>query len=83
MDKALIEKQDIKIKFESVYPGHAWINLNGKRVGELSRLSYGRNLWAVYINDKRVIYGICDCFSFTNAKRMAKNTLLETKLALI
>lgn len=72
-----------KLKFESVYPGHAWIVLNGKRIGELQRQSYGRNLWAIYINDIRQVYFNYDCFSFVNAKRMVKNTILKTDFKLI
>ncbi len=71
-----------KITFESIYPGHAWVKLNGERIGELQRQPYGRNLWAVYIRDIRRVFINYDCFSFVNAKRVAKHFITGENITL-
>lgn len=74
--------KNMKINFEALYPGHNWITVNGKRIGELQRLPYGRKLWMVHINDIRQVFCNYDCFSHANAKRVARHFITGEKITL-
>jgi len=64
------------IKFVKLYPRHYWIEKDGQKIGELTQNSYGRSLWNIEINGKRILdKSGYDCFSLNIAKQIVREKI--------